>query len=35
MIEISNLRTIHDNGWTKIAIDISVNALTGGGGFTI
>ena len=32
MIDISNLRTVSENGWTKLMADISVDLPKGGGG---
>ena len=31
VIDISNLRTVSENGWTKLLADISVDILNGGG----
>ena len=32
MIDVSNLRTVSENGWTKLLADISVDIPNGGGG---
>ena len=32
MIDVSNLRTVSENGWTKLLADISVDIPNWGGG---